>query len=75
MTLSELKAFLVERKRVSLSEISIHFASSDSAVRPMVEQWIAKGRVRRLDLPGGCGKSGAGCSCQHKPAEVFEWVA
>lgn len=74
MTLSELKTFMIERKQASLIEIGIHFASPTSAVRPMLEQWIAKGRLRRISFEGGCGKSGAGCSCKEKPAEVFEWI-
>ncbi len=75
MTLSELKAFLVDRKRVTVREIGMHFDSPASAVQPMLDQWIAKGRVRRLDVAGGCGKAGSGCSCKEKPADVFEWVA
>ncbi|MBR9973323.1 FeoC-like transcriptional regulator [Magnetospirillum sulfuroxidans] len=75
MTLSELKSFMVERKRASLTEISIHFDTAASAVRPMVEQWIAKGRLRKLDIQGGCGKAGSGCACKEPPSEVFEWTA
>lgn len=74
MTMSELKTFLIERHRASLVEIGLHFASPASAVRPMLDQWIAKGRVRRLDNVSTCGKAGSGCSCQEKPVEVFEWV-
>lgn len=74
MTLSQLKAFMIERKRVSLDEIAIHFGSDPSAVRPMLDTWMAKGRVEKLDLQGGCGKAGASCSCSAKPSEIFEWV-
>lgn len=76
MTLSDLKTFLIDRRRVSLTEIGLHFDSAESAVRPMLEQWIAKGRVRPLAGADtcGCGKAGTGCACAHKPAEMFEWV-
>lgn len=74
MTLSDLKAFMVERRRASLNEISIHFGTSASAARLMLDQWIAKGRIRQLEIMGGCGKVGTGCACKHKPSEVFEWV-
>lgn len=74
MTLSELKTFMTERKRASLTEIAVHFDTPASAVRPMLDQWIAKGRVRKLDITGGCGKAGSGCACKEPPAEIFEWT-
>lgn len=74
VTLSDLKRFMVERQRASLNEIAIHFDTPASAVRPMLDQWIAKGRLRKLDITGGCGKVGAGCACREKPSEVFEWT-
>lgn len=74
VTLSDLKSFMVERRRASLNEIAVHFDTPASAVRPMLEQWIAKGRLRKLDVAGGCGKAGAGCSCSQPPSEVFEWT-
>lgn len=75
MTLSDLKAYLVDRKRVSLAEIAIHFDTSQSAVRPMLDKWISKGRLRQVEAAGSCGKTGSSCSCCEKPAEVFEWTA
>ena len=74
LTLSDLKRFMVERQRASLNEIAIHFDTPASAVRPMLDQWIAKGRLRKLDVTGGCGKVSGGCSCKEKPSEVFEWT-
>lgn len=74
VTLSDLKSFMVERRRASLNEIAMHFDTPASAVRPMLEQWIAKGRLRKLDVAGGCGKAGSGCSCSQPPSEVFEWT-
>lgn len=74
LTLSDLKRFMVERQRASLNEIAIHFDTPASAVRPMLDQWIAKGRLRKLDITGGCGKVGSGCTCKEKPSEVFEWT-
>lgn len=73
MTLSQLKAFMIERKRASINEIALHFGSAPDAVRPMIEIWVAKGRMARLDQQGGCGKMGASCSCHAAPSEIFEW--
>ena len=73
MTLSDLKAFMVERKRASVAEISLHFDSPPSAIQPMIEQWMAKGRMRKLNMQGGCGKAGSGCSCKEAPVDIYEW--
>lgn len=74
LTLSDLKTFMIERQRATLNEISIHFDTPTSAVRPMLEHWAAKGKVQKLDITGGCGKAGSACSCSAPPSEVFEWV-
>lgn len=74
LTLSDLKAFMIERRRVTLTEISLHFDTPASAIRPMLAQWAAKGRVRQLEVAGCCGKTGTACACSSPPAEVFEWL-
>ena len=38
----------------------------------MLDQWIRKGRVRRLD--GGGEFCGGCCGCTDKLPEVYEWV-
>lgn len=73
MTLSELKAYMIDRKRASMNEISMHFDTPASAIQPMLDQWIAKGKLRKLDIMGGCGKAGGGCACKEKPSDIFEW--
>ncbi|KJS43041.1 MAG: hypothetical protein VR70_03040 [Rhodospirillaceae bacterium BRH_c57] len=74
MTLSEVKAYLVDRRRAGLSDIAIHFGSSPDAVRHALRHWEDKGRVRVLSGGGSCSGSGAGCSCAKKAEDVFEWV-
>lgn len=74
MTLSDLKAYMAQCGRASMTEICIHFDTTASAVAPMLDQWIAKGRLRRLDGAGACGKAGTQCSCKEPPPPVFEWL-
>ncbi|MGE4278489.1 MAG: FeoC-like transcriptional regulator [Magnetospirillum sp.] len=74
MTLSELKTYMIDRKRASMTEISMHFDTPASAIQPMLDQWIAKGRLRKLDITGGCGKVSGGCACKEKPSDIFEWT-
>ncbi len=74
MTPLEIRTYLSDRGRAPLTDIALHFGSAPEAVRDVLDLWIAKGKVRRLDAAGECGKRGAGCSCSKPPAEVFEWV-
>ncbi len=68
--LTELKAYLNERRAASLSEIALHFAADPDALRPMLDQWIRKGKVRRS---GGTRCSGC-VSCSPADVEFYEWV-
>lgn len=75
LSLSEVKAYLVEHKRASLDDIATRFDSSPDAVHHVLETWIAKGRVRLLaGEGGGCGKTGSCCSCAGKEAKIYEWL-
>lgn len=68
--LMELKGYLSGRHSASLSEIALHFAADPDALRPMLEQWVRKGKVRRT---GGlrCG----GCTaCNVADVEFYEWI-
>lgn len=73
MTLTEVKAYLVDRGRASLADIAIHFGSSPDAARQVVQHWVDKGRVR-VSAAGSCaGRSG--CCCAKKAEEIFEWLS
>ncbi|QNT69104.1 FeoC-like transcriptional regulator [Defluviicoccus vanus] len=71
MILSELKTYLVERRRADLLDMSNRFDADADALRGMLDHWIRKGRVRRLPQPESCG---GGCSCSRRKPEVYEWV-
>ncbi len=68
--LTELKTFLADRHAASLNEMACHFAVAPDALRPMLDLWIRKGKVRRA---GGSGCQGcAGCAAAE--VEIYEWV-
>lgn len=73
MTLSALKAFLISRHNASLAEMALHFDTQQDAVRGALEQWEAKGRVRRLASGESCSRAGS-CGCSCKTDEIYEWV-
>ena len=68
--LTELKGYLAERRGASLSEIARRFATEPDALRPMLDHWIRKGKLRRA-AGSGC----KGChSCAAADIEIYEWV-
>lgn len=70
VTLLEVKAFLVERRLASLSDIVIHFDTTPDAAHQVLSHWLTKGKVRTADS----GTCKAGCSCSKRPDEIYEWV-
>ncbi|PPQ36616.1 hypothetical protein CKO16_17315 [Rhodoblastus acidophilus] len=71
MTLTEAKAYLMDRRRAPLSDIALHFDSSPEAARQLLQHWVGKGRVRLIQ----CEACKAGCACASRPDDVYEWVA
>ncbi len=72
MILSELRAYLLDKKRVSLNELVIHFDCDASALRGMLQKWISKGKLRKLPTDPACGTSR--CKCDPTLTELYEWV-
>ena len=71
MILSKLKSYLVERKRVPIGDLANHFDADPSAVRGMLEHFVRKGQVQRVDAEGAC----TGCQkCDPALQEIYEWT-
>lgn len=72
MILSELSAYLIERKCVALKDISYHLGSDPEALRMMLSMLERKGHVRKLPAGSACS---AGCGkCDPASVEIYEWV-
>lgn len=69
LTLSGLKAHLVERGSASLDELALHFDADRAAVREALTRFETKGRVARLEAGRSCG----GCS-HHDCAAAEVWI-
>jgi putative ferrous iron transport protein C len=68
--LTDLKSFLADRHAASLSEMARHFSMEADALRPMLDHWIRKGKVRRSG-----GSRCQGCiGCAAADVEIYEWV-
>ena len=71
--LSAIKRYLIQRGPSSLADIAMHLDSPPTAVSGMLEQWISKGRVRRIKAtPSCCGISC--CRCEPVVAELYQWL-
>lgn len=68
--LTEIRDYLAERSAASLTEMANRFRADPEALRPMLDHWIRKGKVRRSD-GGRCG----GCvGCAAADVELYEWI-
>lgn len=73
MTPSTVRDYLKERGSAPLSDVALHFDAGESAVRSVLDLWVAKGKVRPLSASAGCAKAGT-CGCSCKVEDIFEWV-
>lgn len=72
MILSDIRRYLEERGRASLSDIALHLDSDPEAVRGMLDVWMRKGKVRKELMTASCGGS---CNkCASATTEIYAWV-
>ena len=70
MILADIKTYLRQRGQASLADLALHFDTEPDALRGMLEVWICKGRVRKLQPGGGC----VGCTeCNPTAGETYQW--
>jgi len=71
MILTDIRDYLKQQGQVSLRDMSLHFGMDQDSIRPLLEQWIAKGKVTRLPSGSLCG---GGCrSCSPETIEIYAW--
>lgn len=71
MLLRDIKTYLAERKRASLSDLQARFEMDADALRAALAHWTRKGRIRRVAETSACG----GCeACPPPVREIYEWV-
>jgi putative ferrous iron transport protein C len=72
-TLTELKQFFQANKVTTLNELAMHFDTNSNAIRDMLEIWIKKGKLRKVEdtALGGCGKC---YTCKMIEDEIYEWL-
>jgi putative ferrous iron transport protein C len=66
--LSELRDYLASHRWVCVGDVAAHFGVSPETARAMLEHWVRKGKVSRLErqchsCPLPCGRS----------LEIYQW--
>jgi len=74
MILTELKKYLMARGVVPLQDIAYHFNVDPEIIRPMLEIWLTKGKVRRHVNNPGCANGCCKCKCDPAAIETYEWI-
>jgi hypothetical protein len=72
MDLIQLKQYLRSRKITPLQDAAYHFKVDMETIRPLIEVWINKGKIRRRMDSGNVCKGC--CKCDPSTIEIYEWV-
>jgi hypothetical protein len=69
----EIRKYLHQRKLATLNDIAVHFRMTADAVRPMLDLWMKKGKVKKHENGPGCSRGC--CKCDPATLEIYEWLA
>ncbi len=72
MILSDIKEYFAKHPAASLSDLSIRFNVEPEAMRGMLEHWIRKEKLRKLDHAPSCPNCCSNCNSHH--LEIYEWT-
>ncbi|WP_310601408.1 FeoC-like transcriptional regulator [Desulfobulbus sp.] len=73
MDLITVKQYLRMRKIVPLQDLAFHFQTEADSIRPLLDIWMKKGKVRKRTGDAATGCKGC-CKCDPATIEVYEWV-
>ena len=72
MILTQVRDYLKLKGQAPLRDMALEFGMDQEALRPIIEQWMTKGKVEKLPQGTGCG---GGCnSCAPETIELYQWI-
>ena len=72
MILTQVRDYLKQNGQAPLRDMALEFGMEQDALRPILEQWISKGKVEKLPQGTNCG---GGCnSCAPETIELYQWI-
>ena len=72
MIVTDVRDYLKQQGQASLRDMALVFNMDQDALRPVIEQWIAKGKVALL--PTGSTCNGACSACEPETIELYQWI-
>jgi len=72
MILTEIRDYLKLKGQAPLRDMALEFGMDQDALRPILKQWIAKGKIEKL--PQGTSCSGGCHSCEPDTIELYRWL-
>jgi len=72
MIVTQVRDYLKQNGQASLRDMALEFGMEQDALRPIIGQWIDKGKVKIL--PTGSTCQGGCTSCAPETIEIFEWT-
>jgi hypothetical protein len=72
MILLDIKKYFSQQRAASLNDLSLHFSVEPDAMRGLLEQWIRKGKLRKLPQGDSCPSCCEGCNSDK--LEIYEWL-
>ncbi|MEG6508984.1 FeoC-like transcriptional regulator [Methyloligella sp. 2.7D] len=77
MLLLDLKSYLESHTPVSMMDLTAHYRVEPDALRGMLDHWIRKGKLKRLDFGStcqACPHGGACGACCASCFEMYQWL-
>ena len=72
MILTDVRNYLREKGQAPLRDMALEFNMDQNALRPIVEQWVNRGKVQKLAQGTSCGSS---CNaCAPETIEIYQWL-
>jgi hypothetical protein len=73
MDLLQVKHYLRERRIVPLQDVALHFRVDVETVKPLLELWVGKGKVKK-HAGADAGTCKGCCKCDPATLETYEWT-
>lgn len=73
MILADVRDYLRTHRTATLGDLALHFDVPHEAMRGMVEQFVAKGRVKPLSFEATCNTA-CPTACDDTAMTIYQWV-
>ena len=73
MILSQVRDYLRQHRTATLGDLALHFDVPHEAMRGMVDQFVAKGRVQRMAFEATCNTA-CPTACDDTAMTIYEWI-